>query len=184
MTQPQSGAGRGIRFSRELRARSSAVANVHRKFALYRFPFESLITKKRGVFVFDEDTHALRLKNEFFDLRAGYANPILQQNVAEVSSRPLVLRDKSKHHPRGMVFTFMAQEEGFEPPWLFRPNGFQDRLVVTASIFLRINMMHFCSYTFLFSILRIFELKIAYSKYVTVENLIYDITFRGGCQCF
>ena len=31
----------GIRFSRELRARSSAVANVHRKFALYRFPFES-----------------------------------------------------------------------------------------------------------------------------------------------
>ena len=31
----------GIRFSRELRARSSTVANVHRKFALYRFPFES-----------------------------------------------------------------------------------------------------------------------------------------------
>ena len=31
----------GIRFSRELRARSSSVANVHRKFALYRFPFES-----------------------------------------------------------------------------------------------------------------------------------------------
>ena len=31
----------GIRFSRELRARSSTVANVHRKFALFRFPFES-----------------------------------------------------------------------------------------------------------------------------------------------
>ena len=31
----------GIRFSRELRARSSAVANVHWKFALCRFPFES-----------------------------------------------------------------------------------------------------------------------------------------------
>ena len=33
----------GIRFSRELRARSSTVANVHRKFALYRFLFESLL---------------------------------------------------------------------------------------------------------------------------------------------
>ena len=37
----------GTRFSRELRARSSTVANVHRKFALYRFPFESLFTKKQ-----------------------------------------------------------------------------------------------------------------------------------------
>ena len=36
-----SGGDDGIRFSRELRARSSSVANVHRKFALYRFPFES-----------------------------------------------------------------------------------------------------------------------------------------------
>ena len=36
-----SGGDDGIRFSRELRARSSTVANVHRKFALYRFPFES-----------------------------------------------------------------------------------------------------------------------------------------------
>ena len=37
----RAGGDDGIRFSRELRARSSAVANVHRKFALYRFPFES-----------------------------------------------------------------------------------------------------------------------------------------------
>ena len=36
------GAPPGTRFSRELRARSSAVANVHRKFALYRFPSKSL----------------------------------------------------------------------------------------------------------------------------------------------
>ena len=36
-----SGGDDGIRFSRELHARSSTVANVHRKFALYRFPFES-----------------------------------------------------------------------------------------------------------------------------------------------
>ena len=75
-------------------------------------------TLGRGVFVSDEDTHTLRLKSELFDLRVGYANPILQQNVAEVGSRPLVLRDKNKHHPRGMVFVFMAQEEGFEPPCL------------------------------------------------------------------
>ena len=26
--------------------------------------------------------------------------------------------NKNKHHPRGMVFVFMAQEEGFEPPCL------------------------------------------------------------------
>ena len=38
---PLDGGDDGIRFSRELRARSSTVANVHRKFALYRFPFES-----------------------------------------------------------------------------------------------------------------------------------------------
>ena len=72
----------------------------------------------RGVFVSDEDTHTLRLKSELFDLRVGYANPILQHFVAEVGSRPLVLRDKNKHHPRGMVFVFMAQAEGFEPPCL------------------------------------------------------------------
>ena len=29
----------------------------------------------RGVFVFDEDTHTLRLKSELFDLRVGSANP-------------------------------------------------------------------------------------------------------------
>ena len=40
------GAPSGTRFSRELRARSSAVANVHRKFALYRFPFESKKAKQ------------------------------------------------------------------------------------------------------------------------------------------
>ena len=33
--------------SRELRARSSAVANVHRKFALYRFPFEPLLHNQK-----------------------------------------------------------------------------------------------------------------------------------------
>ena len=32
---------------------------------------------------------------------------------------------------------FMAEVEGFEPPGAVNPNGFQDRLVVTASISLR-----------------------------------------------
>ena len=43
----------------------------------------------RGVFVFDEDTHTLRLKSELFDLRVGYANPILRlgESQREVSSR-------------------------------------------------------------------------------------------------
>ena len=43
----------------------------------------------RGVFVFDEDTHTLRLKSELFDLRVGYANPILRLGESQrgVSSR-------------------------------------------------------------------------------------------------
>ena len=49
------GADYGARFSRELRARSSTVADVHRKSALYRFPFEPLHhankkTLRKGVF--------------------------------------------------------------------------------------------------------------------------------------
>ena len=32
--------------------------------------------------------------------------------------RPLWLWYENKHHPRGMAFVFMAQEEGFEPPCL------------------------------------------------------------------
>ena len=35
------------------------------------------------------------------------------------------------------VLFALAEAEGFEPPWAVHPNGFQDRLVVTASIRLR-----------------------------------------------
>ena len=35
------------------------------------------------------------------------------------------------------VLFALAEAEGFEPPWAVNPNGFQDRLVVTASIRLR-----------------------------------------------
>ncbi len=47
-----------------------------------------------GIFTFGEDTHTLRLKSELFDLRVGYANPILRHsNAAErglSSSRTVV----------------------------------------------------------------------------------------------
>ena len=33
---------------------------------------------------------------------------------------------------------FLAEVKGFEPLWAVNPNGFQDRLVMTASIHLRI----------------------------------------------
>ena len=32
----------------------------------------------------------------------------------------------------------MAEVKGFEPLWAVNPNGFQDRLVMTASIHLRV----------------------------------------------
>ena len=59
-----------------------------------------------------------RLQASLTRSTAQMRTPFCNKNVAEVGSRPLVLRDKNKHHPRGMVFIFMAQEEGFEPPWL------------------------------------------------------------------
>jgi hypothetical protein len=43
----------------------------------------------RGVFVFDEDTHTLRLKSELFDLRVGYANPILRLGESQRGVRIL-----------------------------------------------------------------------------------------------
>ena len=41
---------------------------------------KSIYTQRleRGVFTIGEDTHTLRLKSELFDLRVGYANPILR----------------------------------------------------------------------------------------------------------
>ena len=41
-----------------------------------------------------------------------------------------------RHNEKGRfrVLFVMAEAEGFEPPWAVDPNGFQDRLVVTASI--------------------------------------------------
>lgn len=43
---------------------------------------------------------------------------------------------KQKGRINSVLFA-LAEAEGFEPPWAVSPNGFQDRLVVTASIRLR-----------------------------------------------
>ena len=48
----------------------------------------------RGVFVFDEDTHPLRLKSELFDLWVGYANPILRLEESQRGVRILSYRSQ------------------------------------------------------------------------------------------
>ena len=59
-------------------------------------------------------------------------------------SRPTPLAGAPRHHlsttPNADVSIYkikMAERKGFEPLWL-APNGFQDRLVMTASIPLRV----------------------------------------------
>jgi hypothetical protein len=49
----------------------------------------------RGVFTFGEDTRTLRLKSELFDLRVGYANPILRLGESQRGVRePLTVAKK------------------------------------------------------------------------------------------
>ena len=72
-----------------------------------------------GVFTKGEDTHTLRLKSELFDLRVGYANPILRLGESQRGFRILsYLRRKIKDTHTECPY-FLAQEEGFEPPWLW-----------------------------------------------------------------
>ena len=76
------------------------------------------VLRSEGVFVFDEDTHTLRLKSELFDLRVGYANPILRLEESQRGVRePLTVAIKIGLPTRSRPF-LLAQEEGFEPPWL------------------------------------------------------------------
>ena len=72
----------------------------------------------RGIFVFNEDTHTLRLKSELFDLRVGYANPILRRGESQRGVRILSVQAKIKAPTARIGASFLAQEEGFEPPWL------------------------------------------------------------------
>ena len=53
-----------------------------------------LKTRSSGIFVFDEDTHTLRLKSELFDLRVGYANPILRLGESQRGVRILSKRKR------------------------------------------------------------------------------------------
>ena len=48
----------------------------------------------RGVFTIGEDTHILRLKSELFDLRVGYANPILRLGESQRGVRILSKRKR------------------------------------------------------------------------------------------
>ena len=95
------------------------------------------VLRSEGVFVFDEDTHTLRLKSELFDLRVGYANPILRLGESQRGVREPLTVAKNKGHPRWSVLIFWRRKRDSNPRG-FWPNGFQDRLVVTASIFLLI----------------------------------------------
>ena len=90
------------------------------------------------VFTKGEDTHPLRLKSELFDLRVGYANPILRLGESQRGVREPLTVAKNKGHPQGVSLFFWRRKRDSNPRG-FWPNGFQDRLVVTASIFLRIN---------------------------------------------
>ena len=62
----------------------------------------------RGVFVFDEDTHTLRLKSKLFDLRVGYANPILRLGESQRGVREPLTVAKNKGHPHGVSLFFGA----------------------------------------------------------------------------
>ena len=92
---------------------------------------------RRGVFTKGEDTHTLRLNSELFDLRVGYANPILRLGESQRGVREPLTVAKNKGHPQGVSLFFWRRKRDSNPR-AFWANGFQDRLVVTASIFLHI----------------------------------------------
>ena len=79
--------------------------------AYNKFQFEEKLG--RGVFTSGEDTHTLHPKSEFFDLRVGYANPILrlvesQRGVRINSYLWQKIKDTHTECPY-----FLAQEEGY-----------------------------------------------------------------------
>ena len=72
----------------------------------------------RGVFVFDEDTHALCLKSKLFDLRVGYANPILRLGESQRGVREPLTVAKNKGHSQG-VSLFFGAGRGIRTPVAF-----------------------------------------------------------------
>ena len=83
----------------------------------------------RGVFVFDEDTHTLRLKSELFDLRVGYANPILRLGESQRGVRILSYLSKNKSTNRKDWCFIFGAGRGIRTPVGLPPNGFQDWIV-------------------------------------------------------
>ena len=85
----------------------------------------------RGVFVFDEDTHTLRLKSELFDLRVGYANPILRAQDSQRAVQILSYqcqRNKKTTELLGLGCPFIWRRKRDSNPRAFWANGFQDFL--------------------------------------------------------
>ena len=83
----------------------------------------------RGVFVFDEDTHTLLLKSELFDLRVGYANPILRLRESQRAVQILSYqcqRNKKTTELFGLGCPFIWRRKRDSNPRAFWANGFQE----------------------------------------------------------
>ena len=78
----------------------------------------------RGVFTIGEDTHTLRLKSELFDLRVGYANPILRLGESQRGVREPLTVAKNKGHPQG-VSLFFGAGRGIRTPVPFGQTVFK-----------------------------------------------------------
>ena len=76
--------------------------------AYNKFQFEERLV--RGVFTSGEDTHTLRLKSELFDLRVGYANPILRLEESQRGVREPLTVAKNKGHPQGVSLFFWRRK--------------------------------------------------------------------------
>ena len=82
----------------------------------------------RGVFVFDEDTHTLLLKSELFDLRVGYANPILRLRESQRDVRILSYQcQRNKKQPSflGSVVLLFGAGRGIRTPVPFGQTVFK-----------------------------------------------------------
>ena len=93
----------------------------------------------RGVFVFDEDFSPCRLQASLTRSTAQMRTPFCDSESHRGALESSHSKQKLKHQPQGLVLHFWRRKRDSNPRG-FGPNGFQDRLVVTASIFLHIIM--------------------------------------------
>ena len=76
----------------------------------------------RGIFTKGEDTRTLRLKSELFDLRVGYANPILRLEESQRGVRILSYQcQRNKKQPSflGSVVLLFGAGRGIRTPVAF-----------------------------------------------------------------